>query len=274
MSNNVQSSYGASPAAAIAGQFADNGACDVRSVIAEAAITAALAVIRGATTKAEGKHPAAPDTADVDAIIATGGSTATIQTLSGSSLDGVVGTAEMFPPRNLTFTLSNHADWDLTVITVTGTDADGNVIQEDFRVPNAGNATLTGLRTFRTVTQVYIPAQSGTGGTFTMGFGSVLGPIGGQGVHGIALYDASGKPEAYPVDYAVPVLRRGRIYVNAEAAVDVGQPVYVRFVATGGEQLGGLRAAPDANDCALLNGARWASKTTGAGLAVVELNLP
>jgi hypothetical protein len=62
--------------------------------------------------------------------------------------------------------------------------------------------------------------------------------------------------------------------VTAEAAVDVGQPVFVRFIATGDEQLGGMRGAADANDCAVLKGARWASKTTGAGLAVVELNLP
>ena len=272
MSNNVQSSYGASPATAIAGQLADSGVCDVRSVIAEAAITSALAVIRGATTKAEGKHPGAPDTADVDAIIATIASAATAQTIT--SLDGVVGGAEMFPPRNVTLTLSNHANWDLTIARVTGTDEDGRIITEELVIPDGGNATVTGVKTFRTVTSLYIPAQSGTSGTATMGFGSVLGPIGGQGVHGIAMYDASGKPEAYPVDYAVPVLRRGRIYVTAEAAVDVGQPVYVRFVATGDEKLGAMRAAPDANDCALLNGARWASKTTGAGLAVVELNLP
>ena len=38
--------------------------------------------------------------------------------------------------------------------------------------------------------------------------------------------------------------------------------------------LGALRCTPDANDCALVTHARWASKTTGAGLAVVELNLP
>lgn len=274
MATSVQATYGASPAIGYPGQLADSGFTDIRTVIAEAIITAGLAVLRGATTKSEGKHPSAPDTADVDAIITAGATTAAIQTLSGASLDGAVGVLEMFPPRNLTFTLSNHADWDLSVITVTGTDADGNVMQEDFRVPNAGNATLTGLRTFRTVTQVYIPAQSGTGGTFTMGFGAVLGAIGGQGVHGISLYDASREPEAYPIDYAVPVLRRGRIYVTAEEAVDVGKPVYVRFVVTGDEVLGALRCTPDANDCALLTDARWASKTAGAGIAAVELNLP
>lgn len=270
----VQTTYGAAPAIGYAGQFADTGDRDVRSVTAEAVLTPGLVVLRGTSTKAEGKHPSAADAADPDGIIATIASAATAQTLSGASLDGVIGGNDMLPPRNVVLVLSSHANWDLSIARVTGTDHEGNVITEELVIPDAGNATVTGVKHFRSVTSLYIPAQSGTSGTATLGTGSSLGPIGSEVVHGIALYDASREPEAYPVDYVVPVLRRGRVYVQAEAAVDVGAPVYVRFVVTGDEQLGGLRGAPDANDCALLKGARWASKTTGAGLAVVELNLP
>jgi len=108
--------------------------------------------------------------ADVDAIIATGGaSTNGTQNLTGTSLNGVIGTRTMAPARALTFTFSSHADWDATTIVVTGTDGKGTVITESFNVPNGGNATVSGSKLFRTVTAVAIPAQSGSGGTFTMG---------------------------------------------------------------------------------------------------------
>lgn len=107
--------------------------------------------------------------ADADAIVATGASTTGTQTLSGASLDGVLGYRALSPSRRLSFTFSNHADWDATTITVTGRDAAGAVLVETFAVPNNGNATVTGSKLFARVTEVSIPAQSGTGGTFTMG---------------------------------------------------------------------------------------------------------
>jgi hypothetical protein len=116
-----------------------------------------------------------PATADVDAIAVTVGSTAGIQTLTGVALDGVVGDDTMTPPRNLTITFSNHADWDATTIVIAGTDVNGDVISEDFAVPNGGNQTVTGAKAFATVTSVTIPAQTGAGGTATIGFGAKIG---------------------------------------------------------------------------------------------------
>jgi hypothetical protein len=81
----------------------------------------------------------------------------------------VVGADVMAPARALAFVLSNHADWDATNITVTGKNAKGETITEDFAVPNGGNATVNGSKLFRTVTEVSDPAQTGTGGTFTLG---------------------------------------------------------------------------------------------------------
>lgn len=108
--------------------------------------------------------------ADVDAIIATGGaSTAGVQSLTATAFNGVVGAAAMSPARALSFTFSSHTDWDATTITVTGTDVDGNTITDTFAVPNGGSATVAGTKHFRTVTGVSIPAQTGTGGTYTMG---------------------------------------------------------------------------------------------------------
>lgn len=265
----VQNTYDFVSSSLIAGQLADNGHREVNSVIAEAAIEAGLVVIRGGTTRTEGRPPTSPAVADVDGIIATIASASTAQTISGAGLDGVVGAGEMFPPRNVTLTLSSHANWDATTAVVTGTDEDGRVIQESLLIPDAGNATVTGVRHFRTVTSLYIPAQGGTSGTATLGFGSSLGPI-DHGVHGVAVYDASREPEAYPVDSLVPCLTKGRIAVNCETSYTDGNPVFVRFIATTGETAGHVRATADANDCAFMKRARFVGSGS-SGVAVIDL---
>jgi hypothetical protein len=106
---------------------------------------------------------------DVDAIVATGGSTTGLQTLDGADLDGVLGYRPLSPSRRLQLVLSAHADWDATTATVTGKDAGGNTITETFAIPNGGAATVTGSKLFARVTSVEVPIQSGTGGTFTLG---------------------------------------------------------------------------------------------------------
>lgn len=109
--------------------------------------------------------------ADVDAIIATGASAATPQTLSGADLDGAVGYRPLSPSKRLQLVLDGHADWDATTATVTGKDAAGATITETFAIPNGTGspAVVTGTKLFARVTAVEIPAQSGAGGTFTLG---------------------------------------------------------------------------------------------------------
>lgn len=108
--------------------------------------------------------------ADVDAILATGGASSTsLQTLSGASLNGVLGYRALSPSRRITLVLSNHADWDASTTTITGKDANGTTITDTLSIPNGGNATLTTTKLFARVTSVTIPIQSGTGGTFTVG---------------------------------------------------------------------------------------------------------
>lgn len=268
---SIQTTYPFARSVGYAGALADSGPSRVKTVLALVALTAGLLVVRGATAE-KGDLPGTPDVADADAIIATGASAATAQTIASGSFDGVIGADEMIPPRNLTLTLSNNANWDATVATVTGVNEDGEVIQEDFRIPDSGNVTLTGVKHFAKVTSVYIPAQAGTAGTFTLGTGSSLGPLTGRTVHGVALYDASREPEAYPVGYAVPVVERGSVYVVSETSYSDGDPVYVRFIAGVGETAGQFRATPDSNDCALLKGARF-RRSGSAGVAVIDLNL-
>lgn len=106
---------------------------------------------------------------DADAIITSRASSGSDQTVTGAGLNGFIGVQVMDPPRPVTLTLSNHADWDATTAVVTGTNAAGATIFENLAIANGGNATVTGTKYFRTVTSVLIPAQSGTGGSFTLG---------------------------------------------------------------------------------------------------------
>lgn len=107
--------------------------------------------------------------ADVDAILSGGASSTSLQTLSGASLNGVLGYRALSPSRRITLVLSSHADWDASTATITGKDANGTTITETLSIPNGGNTTLTTTKLFARVTSVAIPIQSGTGGTFTVG---------------------------------------------------------------------------------------------------------
>lgn len=212
----------------------------------------------------------APDAADADGIVASRATAATATSITTTGLDGALGQGEMYPPRNITLTLTNNADFDLTTAYVRGRDENGLPQEEAFVIPNGGNTTLTGSKFFSYVTEVYIPAQSGTGGAYTVGFGSKLGPL-DLNLGGVALYDATKPPGAYAANDSLSVLEEGAIYVQSETAVDPTLPVYVRLVISGNEVRGHFRAAVDANDLAQIVRARWIEKTTGAGVAGLRL---
>lgn len=265
--------YGLAPDAATAGMVADVAPRRIDTVIVESAIAAGLAVVHGSTTRTEGAPPSAP-VADVDAIVATGGaSAATAQTVQTTALNGVVGQGLISPPKNITLTLSSSSDWDATTAVLLGEDEDGRVIEEDFVIPNNGNATVTGNKIFSKVTSLTIPAQTGTGGTFTLGTGAKLGAIDSI-MHGVSVYDASREPGVYAADYPMPVIRQGVVYVDSETAVNPSLPVLVRFVAGGNEALGAFRATADSNDLGRLRNARWLDITSGQGIARLALELP
>lgn len=134
---------------------------------------------------------------DTDAILATGGSTAGIQTLTGASLDGLIGTDAMVPPRRLSMTFDAHTDWDATTAVITGTDQDGAVITENFAIPNGGAATVDGALYFASVTSVVIPAQTSTGGTFTVGVRASVTADGTSGTHVACTSAVTGRLHSY-----------------------------------------------------------------------------
>jgi hypothetical protein len=208
--------------------------------------------------------------ADADGIVTSIATAATATSITTTGLNGAVGQGELVPARNITITATSNANFDLTTWFVRGLDENGLPQEEAFVMPDAGNVTLTGKKFFSKVTEVYVPAQSGTGGAYTVGFGSAVGPI-DKHFAGIALYDATKPPGAYAEDDSVSVLEEGAIYVQSETAVDPTKPVYVRLVISGNEVRGHFRATVDANDLAQIVRARWIEKTTGAGVAGLRL---
>ena len=271
----VQTTYSLAPAAGLPGMPGRVGMKSlIRTFIACAALVPGRFCFKGpASGNAAGEVGPIEPAADADAILATGGaSTAGTQSLTGGSLNGVIGVTEIFPPRNITLTFNSHADWDATNATITGTDENGVETTDTLAIPNGGNATVTGTVKFRFVTAIGIPAQTGTNGTFTAGVGESLGAV-DHLVAGIAVLDVTRTSLNYADGDLVPIAREGEFYVTSETAVKEGDPVWVRVVAGVGESLGAVRATPDSNDCVRIKDARFTS-TNSAGLSKLELNLP
>lgn len=106
---------------------------------------------------------------DVDSIKTNLASTAGIQSLVAADFDGVIGDDVMTTPYRITFTFASHPDWDATNITLAGLSPTGAAQSEQIAIPNGGNATVTSTLLYKKVTGITVPAQSGTGGTGTVG---------------------------------------------------------------------------------------------------------
>jgi hypothetical protein len=252
----VQLAYTSAPAKAVAGMPYDTAVVrDTLSKAAETGFPPGILLVYGAAEDV----CTPPRIVDVDAIITNIASAATPQTLSGASLNGVIGDAAVNPSAKLNLVLSSHADWDATTAVVTG-KRNGVTITENFAIPNGGNATVAGTKVFDDVTSILIPAQSGTGGTATLGVQGNYdtGDIKRSAI-GIAWYDATKETGPWEVQDMVPVMHRGRIWVPTE-----------RVVASSSQQLGALRGTADSGNAILIPQLRWFIGATAGNLAVVE----
>jgi hypothetical protein len=133
---------------------------------------------------------------DVDAIVATCASSASEQTLTGATLDGVSGGASLGQPRFITFTFSSSADWDATSITLSGLDGNGAAQSESIAIPNGGNATVTSTKRYLQVSSIVVPAQSGTGGTATVGTRAPVTAVGSSATK-VVCTSAAGELHSY-----------------------------------------------------------------------------
>lgn len=254
--------------------------------IAEGAMRPGDLAIRGDDSSSSGKGArplAAAAAADADGIVVSLASTAGTQTISGAGLDGAIGGDLMLPGRNLEFVFDGSTDWDPTTITVTGEDENGDVITEDFAV--ATSTTTTGSKTFRRVTSIAVPAQTGTGGTATVGTGTLLGPLTSADVLGMVRYLAARETaEGATAEFAqydvLAIVREGLMWVEVEEAVADGERVFVRLVTSGAEAINGYRNDRDgtaaAPDCVPVKGMRFhgdSESRDGVIMAVVSMDL-
>lgn len=272
---SVQTSYDQAPAVALDGMIADGGPRRIISRIVEETngIKPGRMVLKGSSDD-QAKLATAQLGADVDAIIATIASAGTQQVLDDADLDGAIGGDEMDYGYRLQLVLDSNADWDETTAVLKGVDADtGEIVEENLSISDGGNETLQTTGYFSRVISLTIPAQSGTGGSATLGI--VAGARLNRGaVLGVSVRETAREELATQVfedEEAMGVLDEGRIYASAEAAVTDGARVYVRLTAAGAEELGAFRADDDGGDCAPFP-ARWRTTTSGAGLAVMELD--
>lgn len=273
-----QTSMAAAMTIARRGQLAQGGARDIVSARASAALTYGNLVMRGTGDRVVDPMSAIP-VADVDAFIATPVATAaTAQVFSGADFDGVVG-AGIVPgySQRASFTLNNHADWDDSIMKVVYENAHGVEVVEDVVIPNGGNTTVYTTGSVSVLKYIELPAQTGTNGTMTAGQEPTQPYLGldPRVFVGVAVYDPAKESYAGATEVAangeVSVMRRGRIYVQVEAAVTDGMPAYVRVVESGADLRGQFRGTP-ATNFVRLPGAHFVTTQSAAdGMAVLQL---
>lgn len=110
---------------------------------------------------------------DADGLITSTASPTTGTTYTTNS--GVVTRALLkTTPRHITFTVSNHANWDATTAYIYGKTDGGVAVSEALVIPDSGNTTLTTRFIYSEWYALFIPTQSGASGTFTLGVADSL----------------------------------------------------------------------------------------------------
>ena len=110
--------------------------------------------------------------------VAAGTTTAILSATAGAATAQTVtaGITQPDVPRVLSLTVGGAAGGVQSgTIIVTGTNIEGKVITENFPVIIGTTGLSSGTKAFKSVTNVYIPAQVGTSATFAIGTLNVLG---------------------------------------------------------------------------------------------------
>lgn len=98
----------------------------------------------------------------------------------------------------------------------------------------------------------------------------------GVAIHTHAIESTLGGSDvpSYKDKAAVSYMRKGRVAVQVEEAVTPADPVFARHTSGGGgSEIGRFRTDADTASAAELANARYITSTTGAGIAILELNL-
>lgn len=117
-----------------------------------------------------------PPAAAPTAIMLAHASATSKQSFSLAGLNGSVGGGVISPPRNIEVTTAGATPTDApTSVTVNGLDAQGRVLTETIPGTAGGAATYAGTKCFAKVTSIDAAAGAGTGATFSVGTGAVIG---------------------------------------------------------------------------------------------------
>lgn len=288
----MQTTANREPAAFRAGMIADSRPMrHVASKIGSGNIKAGVGVFAAPGLSAPGETPKAdpglvyqnPSPAaavDVDAIVTTRATAASLVTLTAADFNGVHGAAECFPPRILTITANSNANWDATSIEVTYIGADNLTHTETLAMPDGGNTTLSTTGLVKIPVSIEIPAQSGTGGSYTIGYAVLDASLTINDFMGVPVYDAwavEGRAEnsdlgEFVHGSTIPVLRKGPIAVETEGTCSDQGDVYVRVSPNGGNtQIGKFRADADSSTAVLIPNARFERNSVNGGVNVIAL---
>lgn len=110
--------------------------------------------------------------------VAAGTSTAVLAATNGAATAQTVtsGITQPDVPRALSVTVGGTAAGvQQSTIVVTGTNVEGKVIAEGFTATQGSTGTINGVKAFKSITSVLIPAQVGTSATFAVGTRNILG---------------------------------------------------------------------------------------------------
>lgn len=242
--------------------------------LTSAAIPAGVLVVR--SPDATGQRPIGQVplgvALDVDAIVETTASPAVPTTFSGAQLDGEIGGASIAVSAPVQLVLDSNTDWDATTAVLTAVDGEGLIVTEDLAIPDGGNTTLTTTTSYSRVISLFIPAQTGTNGNWTLGY-AASNAVGPASILGVARRDSTGQGplDSDQGETVACALRFGRVGVDTEDQVTDGAQAFVRIVATGAEQIGAWRSDADGGDAVVVPGARF-YRAISASLAILEID--
>lgn len=112
-----------------------------------------------------------------DGIVAPNGAAEPAETTVTATAESDEFIAQPACTRNVTVTVAatTAGDVSASAIVVTGTNAAGEMITENFTPTINTPATLTGSKAFKSITSVAVPPQDGASVTVDVGFGAKLG---------------------------------------------------------------------------------------------------
>lgn len=110
--------------------------------------------------------------------VSAGTGSAVLSAVAGASTAQVVtaGITQPDVPRALSLVVGGTAAGvQSSTVVITGTNVEGKVITENFNTTAGTTGTINGVKAFKSVTSVSIPAQVGTSATFAVGTQNILG---------------------------------------------------------------------------------------------------